>query len=121
MKSKMMVHKGVEYLYVDYSNFGSDFAAFQKEAQTVNEFVLQRPLNSTNELIDTRNTVISVEVSTLLKNNATTARPHLRKVAVLGMVGIRTVIAKAITNISGLGFTAFDDIEKAKDWLVKEN
>ena len=118
MKSGWIIHKGARILYADISNLGSDFESVKAEIDVVHEVVLKQPLNSVSELINVQNTVASKKMAEMFKKNSETAKHHLRKIAVIGVTRLTSVIVQAIIYFSGLNIKAFDDIEKAKDWLV---
>ncbi|MBN1814737.1 MAG: STAS/SEC14 domain-containing protein [Anaerolineae bacterium] len=71
-------------------------------------------------LVDIRNTVISREVSSLIKENSQHTKPYARKVAIVGVKGVVRVIADSIGRLTrGTPQTFFDDPEDAMDWLVE--
>ena len=118
MKSGWMTHKGARILYLDISNFGSDFESVKAEIDMVHGVVLKQPINSISELVNVQNTVVSKRLAELFKKNSETAKVHLRKVAVIGVTRLTSIIVQAIIYFSGLNIKAFDDFEKAKDWLA---
>ncbi len=118
MKSGWMIHKGIRIIYLDISNFGSDFERVKAEIDAVHSIILKQPINSLVELINVQNTLASKKVAELFRSNSETAKAHLRKVAVIGITKFTSVIVQAIAYFSGLNIRTFDDIEKAKDWLA---
>jgi hypothetical protein len=118
MKSGWLTHKDARILYLDISNFGSDFESVKAEIGMVHGTIIKQPSNSVSELINVQHTVISKKIAELFKNNAETSKKHLRKVAVIGATKLTNIIVQAIIYFSGLNIRTFDDIEKAKDWLV---
>ena len=44
----------------------------------------------------------------------------MKKIAALGVSGVRLVIMKAIALFIDIPIQAFEDIESAKEWLVKD-
>lgn len=118
MKSGWLIHKGARIIYLDISNFGSDFEGVKAEIDVVHSIILKQPTNSVSELINVQNTLASKKVAKLFRNNSETAKVHLRKVAVIGVTKFTSVIVQAIAYFSGLNIKIFDDVEKAKDWLA---
>ena len=70
MKSGWMTHKGARILYLDISNFASDFDSVKAEIDMVHGVVLKQPLNSISELINVQNTVASKKLAELFKKNS---------------------------------------------------
>ena len=121
MKSRWMTCNETRYFYLDYANFGGDVAGLLAEVNAVHHVVLQQPLGSLLELVDVRGTDVSTEFLNLLKVNAILARPHLRKVAVVGVTGLRRTFAEMVARFSGQELTLFEDEEAAKEWLVRND
>jgi hypothetical protein len=118
MKSGWKEHKGKRYFFCDYSGFGLDFQSLKTEVNAVDDFISQEPENSVITLIDFRNTVGSVEAVDLFKQGASRTRKNIRKNAILGISGVRTILLDAVTRLTGQVAQTFEDEEKAKDWLV---
>jgi hypothetical protein len=121
MKSGWLTHKGVRILYADISNFGSDFESVKAEIDMVHKMVVKQPPNSISELINAQNTVVSKKLAELFKKNSETSKHHIRKIAVIGVTKLTNIVVQAIVYFSGLNIKAFDDVEKAKDWLADAN
>ena len=103
---------------VHYTPYGTIFDGPIAELQKVEEIVCQQSKNSVLVLTDVRNTAISSEILDVFKESAVRTKPHVRKVAVVGVTGFKKALAQAVTWFSGLEMTLFDDVEQAKDWLV---
>lgn len=121
MKSRWITYKGVQYFYLDYANYGRDVQGLLTEVNAVHSFILQQPIKSLLTLVDVRGSEISNEFLNLIKANAVTVRPHVRKMAVVGATGFRRVFAEMVIRFSGLGLTLFDDEKAAQEWLVHDN
>jgi hypothetical protein len=120
MKSLWITHKGVQILHLHYDHFGDDSAGLKKEVdESLNE-VMKHPPDSVLELVDVTETTGSRENVDLLRNAAAKSKTHIRRVAVTGISGIRNLIVQGVTRFTGMNFTMFDDVEKAKDWLAGE-
>ncbi len=118
MKSKYLDHKGKQIMLCDYSNFGSDGAAVMAEIDAADAIICQQPENSVLVLLDARNSVASTEVVNHVKKGSLRTRKHIRKMAILGVTGVRRIILEAVSKFSGQQATVFDDMDEAKDWLV---
>jgi hypothetical protein len=119
MKSVWITHKGVRILHLHYDHFGDDSAALQSEVDQGHHEVMKQPLNSVLELVDLTDTVGSKKNVEILRAAVAESKAHIRKVAVIGITGIRLLIAQGVSRVTGMNFTMFDDMEKAKDWLVE--
>ena len=118
MQSCWMTHKGARIIYLDISKFGSDFESVKAEIDAVHSIILKQPLNSVSELVNVQDTLVSRKLAELFKKNSETSKHHIRKAAVIGVTKLTSIIVQAIIYFSGLNIKTFDDIEKAKDWLV---
>jgi hypothetical protein len=119
MKSKWLTHKEKRIMYCDYSNFEADQKSLQTEVNAVDEIICQQPENSVLVLADVRGSTTTLEAVETFKNSSARTTHHVRKVAVLGITGIRKILLDVVSHYSGQEMTIFDDIEKAKDWLVE--
>lgn len=69
-------------------------------------------------LVDTRGTLISPAVLDLFKEVTASAKKFKFKTAILGMTGPRRVFLEIMWKFSGVKAMPFDEVEKAKEWLV---
>lgn len=120
MKSHWITYKGKQILYCDYSNFRSDVQALRAENDAADVIICQQPEGLVLSLSNVENTVASTEVINLFKLSASRTKRYVRKQAVIGVTGLRRMLAEAVARSSGQELTYFEDIEKAKDWLVAE-
>ena len=71
-------------------------------------------------LVDIRNTVVSREVSVMIKKNSQHTKPYARKVAIVGVKGAVRVIADSIGRLTrGTPQAFFDYSEDAMEWLAE--
>ena len=101
MKSKWIFYKGVKILYADYSGFKNDAAALKIENDGVDAVVCQQAPGSVLCISDVRDTVASSEAMAIIKNSAKRTNPYVRKQAVIGVTGVRRVLADAVVRFSG--------------------
>jgi hypothetical protein len=120
MKSKWIFYKGVKILFADYSGFKTDAAALQIENDAVDAVVCQQAPCSVLCISDVRDTVASSEAMAIIKNSAKRTNPYVRRQAVIGVTGVRRVLADAVVRFSGQKLSLFDDMESAQEWLVSE-
>lgn len=121
MKSRWITHGGKRIFLVDYSDFGSNIALIREEAKSIIEAVTREPLNSVLTLSDVRGTTGTLDTLAIMKRVVTSTNRHVRRRAVVGVSGLRQSLLDMVNRVTGnKPFAAFEDIEAAKDWLVKE-
>ena len=119
MKSEWITHKGVRIFHLRYDCFGDDSEGLGKEVGESIVEAMKEPPDSILELVDVTDTTGSRKNVEILRDAANQCKSRIRKVAVLGISGVRQLIAQGVARITGMNFTLFDDIEKAKDFLVE--
>ncbi len=121
MRSKWISHQGRQIFWQDFSNNGLlGTESVKQELQAVQEIVLQQPKNSVLVLADFRDTQIGKELLDMLVASSSMTKAHVKKTAVLGVVGAKRILADVLVKITGQALTIFDNIDSAKDWLVKD-
>ncbi len=118
MKSTWITHRGEKIFYIDLSDFQLDHKAFIEELGTAEVTTCLQPENSLLVLTDLNNTVVSPEAMRFAKESSGRTMKHVRKTAVVGITGMQKFLLGAVSRFSGQRFSVFDDIEKARDWLV---
>jgi hypothetical protein len=118
MKSKWIDHRGTQILFADYSGFGCDLAGLRSEVEYASDLTLREPLNSVLSLVDVGGTAGTPEIVDYIKAAAVTTRPHIRKMAVVGIQGYRKLFLRAVIAFSGQAIQPFDTREEAKQWLA---
>ena len=120
MKSAWKTHRDKSFFYADYANFGEDLAGLMAEVNAVDDLICDLPEESAAVLVDVRGTVGTPEALAFMKKSAARTRKHIRKMAVLGVYGIRQMLFEIVAHFSGQNMVAFDDAEKAMDWLAED-
>ena len=118
MKSRWIVHKGVEILYGDFSGFQRNHEALRAEVEAADKEILRRPRGSVLSIADLTGTVTSREVVELFKQSATATKDHMRKQAVIGVKGVQKILAQGVAFFSGQSMHLFDTVDQAKEWLA---
>ena len=123
---KWISHKGKDILFGGYNGI-KDQDEYKRLIALATELSIKEinkrckePINSTLMLVDLRDSVISAETVSAFKENAKRIHPYIKKSAVLGIHGVRKILLESIIWFSGLDAKPFEDMEKAKDWLVEE-
>jgi len=115
---KFIIHKWRQILLLDISHCSSD-----EVIKTIDEaigVIRSQPESSLLILTDVTGAGYDLEVIEKLKESAGGNEPYVRASAVVGLDGLQKVVYNAVTLFSKRTFPMFDDIEKAKDWLIEQ-
>jgi hypothetical protein len=55
-----------------------------------------------------------------LKNFSHAITPFVKASAAVGITGMKSIIIRSLTRLTGRAIRSFDDIEQAKDWLASQ-
>jgi hypothetical protein len=117
-KVKHIVHNERQILFLDFSYCNvKDFPIIIEEAE---KLIREEPQNSVLTLTDVTGARYNLEVIEALKEFVKCNKPFVKAGAVIGLDGLKRIIHNSIMYFSGRNLTAFDDIEKAKDWLAEQ-
>ena len=119
MKSEWITHRGVRILHLRLDHFGDDSDELKREVDACHAVVMSEPLNSVLELVDVTGTTGSMKNVEIFRTAVGESRPHTRRMAVIGLTGVRNIIAHAVTRVTGIQYTPFEDVENAKDFLAE--
>jgi hypothetical protein len=86
----------------------------------VQQIVLAEPKGSVLVLTDMRDTNVGRDLLPVMNAASAATKDHVKKTAVLGVVGVKRKLADLLTALTGQPLKYFDDIESAKRWLVDE-
>jgi len=121
MKTRWITHNNKKILYVDCSNLAFDVAIVKAELDTAISLATIEPFNSVLTLTNMCDTKVSPEIFNLLKDTAAKVAPHAHKRAIVGVTGLQRSMLDLINKLAGKKtFSAFDDVEAAKNWLIVE-
>ncbi len=101
MKSKWIDHRGAKILLADYSGFGGVLEQLKPEVESASELTLMEPKNSVLSLVNVDGTSGTPEIMDFLKTAAVRTKPHVRKMAVVGVQGYKKILLRAVTAFSG--------------------
>lgn len=115
MSVEWVNHKGMKILVFNCKGLKED--TMKPESDILLAMVVKEPERSVLILTDVRDTVVNTEMVQIFKEYGDMMKKYFRKQAVIGVTGIRQILLNAVTRFTGQA-QVFDDIEKAKDWLV---
>lgn len=111
-------HNGRQILFLDFSACNvEDFPILIKEAE---KLIRVEPPNSVLTLTDVTGARYNLEITQALKEFVNGNKPFVKAGAVVGLDALKKVIYNGVMHFSGRHLLAFDDIEKAKNWLVEQ-
>ncbi len=120
MKTQWIHHKGKRVLLADFSNFGMNVADAQKEMDEAVRLARAEPHDSVCTLTDVRGTKGSPEMFAAMRATSERITPYAKRRAVVGIAGAQRVFLDIINKLAGKkSLVTFDDIDKARDWLVE--
>ena len=74
----------------------------------------------TRVLVDITGTMLSREAVQALKDSTKSDRSMVEKTAIVGVTGVKKILADAIARFSGTNTKYFDTKEEALAWLLKD-
>ncbi len=121
MKSYWTEHQGKRVFIAEYSNFGLNSAALQKEADEIIAALQREPPDSVLAISNVAGTTASTENLQILKSILPHTNQVVRKRCVVGVTGIRWYFVDIFNQLTGAAkLRSFATLEEALDWIVKE-
>ena len=116
---KWIKHQGKDILFVDLSNVQKVEVEIEA-AHEAEKIIMQQPQNSVLTLIDYTGMHYDVHGVEAQKNYSSAVAPFVRASAAVGIDGLKKVIVRSVSRITGRNIKLFDDLESAKDWLATQ-
>jgi hypothetical protein len=120
MKSCWKNYRGRQILYSDYGGLGADVETLAREVADSERFSFSQPDGSILNLVNVEGSVGTPEGVEMLKKSAIDTKRKTKRIAVLGVTGLKQFLAQGIARISGQDIRYFDTEAEALDWLVQE-
>lgn len=114
---RFITHEGKDILFLNFSNCKADEVV--TTIHHAKQIISSRPENSLLTLTDVTDARFNEEVGQSMKEFTAHNKPYVKASAVVGITGLKRIIFSAVVRFSQRNITAFDDIEEAKSWLVK--
>jgi hypothetical protein len=113
-----VTHKGKQVVVVDYSGLGAnEYPAVMRQAMA---FIAKLPKGQVLTATLLEGTRFGVGTTDDIKAYSAHIRPYVKASAVVGMSGLQKVIFATVRPFLSQNLQAFDDLEKAKDWLASQ-
>lgn len=114
---KFVQHRGVRVLQVDFSDCSApEVLEVQKQAM---QTIAKEPERSVLLVSLVSNAHFSREVNHQMKEYVKNNERFVKASAVVGVSGLQGIVINAAIDSAGRPISVFDDVEKAKNWLVE--
>ncbi len=112
-------HKGRRILVLDLSELSAE--ASPPVLQQLREVVAKEPPGkSLLLLVNVRRNLFNPETVEEMKRVSRANEPWVLATAMVGMSKLGIIIARQVYRSAGRTYEAFDEVEKAMDWLVQQ-
>lgn len=112
------MYKGKKIIFANYAGL------FQEELlqilDVVKETITSEEEGSVLSLADVTDAHYNNEVMDKLKAMTRDNKPYVKKTAIVGATGLRLMLMKIVLKFSKRNMNIFDNLQKARDWLVEE-
>ena len=115
---KFIEHQEHPVLYIDMEN--ADVNDMFEVAKQTKEIVRSQPKKSILTLSNVKDCQWNDEVLKALKELVKNDKPYVKAAAVVGANGLRKLILYSLIRFSNRKFFSLDNLDKAKDWLIKQ-
>ena len=113
-----ITHQNKTIYYSDWTDLKTPEKAFEVMNET-SDYIVNLGQKNLLELINVKGSFATSEILKSLKEINNKVKGYSRKKAMVGLSTAQRVILNTINIFSGTQIQGFDDIEEAKDWLVK--
>lgn len=115
---KVIDYKGKQIIFQNFSNCSPQQC--HKIMEEGRKFFKALPPKSGLGLLDVTGTKYDTGTVEDMKQYSIDNKPYSNKCAIVGLDGLKKIILQAIITFSGRNFALFNDIESAKEYLVKD-
>lgn len=113
---RFIEYRGSRILYIDFSH-GTP-AEFLEAIETAERTIAGEPHASLLTLTNAENAMHDRRVTERLKSYVENNKPFVKAGAVVGLNELRKIVFNFLNKAAGRSLKAFDDIDRAKTWLV---
>jgi anti-sigma regulatory factor (Ser/Thr protein kinase) len=114
---RIIQHKGKDIIYLNYSNLKDD--EYEKATDEITDFIFNLEKSDLLVLTNVDGNIFNYNQIKSTKKTGVNLKPYLKKNAVIGISKNQAIFLKAIKLFSDIQMKHFENIEDAKDWLVK--
>jgi hypothetical protein len=120
-RASFINHKGKEIYFIDYTNLKleEEFLAAIKSTNAFREKVKSSGKKDLLMLVDVSNSFVYGEVFSEIKRSGKLTKEITKKTAVVGITGAKKTLLDIANVFTSLNVKPFDNIEDAKEWLIK--
>lgn len=118
-RTRFIDHHGCPILLYDFA--GVDDVAFGlRIVEAARPRILGQPPKSVRTLVTVQGSKFDTQIAKAVQELARHNKPFVLASAIVGLSGLQRVILTAVMRATGRTFATFDDLERAKDWLVEQ-
>jgi hypothetical protein len=117
MSVEWIEHKGKKILYIKYGGLSPSQRLDQIKEAT--RMIVETNSDKNLSLTDMNDCFVDNEFVELAKEQGKISLPLTHKAAIVGIVGMKKILLKAVNAFTPKPRIPFETIEKAKDWLVE--
>jgi PAS domain S-box-containing protein len=114
---KLIEHKGKEIIQTDFTNL-KEFE-YNKYIKQLLDFVIKLGKQDLLLLTDISGNYFSIDQVKFTTEAGKAFEPFIRKNAIVGLSNRQDIFLKAVKLFSGIELKSFENVNKAKDWLVE--
>lgn len=111
-------HENKKIIYSDWTNLKTPEQAIEVMNET-SDFIVQNGQKGLLEIVDVTGSFATQDTLKALKEINNKVKGYSKKKAMVGLSKSQRIILNTINIFSGTTIQGFDDIEAAKDWLMK--
>ena len=115
-RARFIEHKGVQIFFIDFSNCPIEEAHEVIKASLPQ--IRGNPEKTVLTMTYTDGGRFDSEIISSLKEFTRGNEPYVKAAAVVGVTGLQKVVLDAVSFFSKREFATFDDMEKAKEYLI---
>ncbi len=117
-KVKFIEHKGKQILFINMADLLED--DILQIIERAKQIIRSQPEKSVLTLTDVTHARYNAKVVSAMQEYVKGNKPYIKAAAVIGINPIKRIIFNKIIEFSQREIFAFENMEKAMDWLVKQ-
>jgi hypothetical protein len=120
-RGQFINHNGKEIYYIDYTNLKleEEFLSAIKSTNAFREKVKASGKKDLLMLVNVTNSYVYGQAFAEIKRSGKLTQSITKRTAVVGITGAKRTFLDIVNAFTSLNVKSFENIEDAKDWLVK--